>query len=209
MPELGLDQAARDRYLGIVLEETLRVERLIGDLMDLARLEAGGTAFSFGVVRVSDLFDRVRGRHERMLVEKGVSLRIHIASGAETLEGDAVRLEQAVQNLAANALRHTQPGGRITVEATPADGDRIRLAVRDVGEGIRQEHLPFVFDRFYKADASRAAAAGSGLGLSIVKAIAQRHGGEVGARSVPHVETVFEMLLPRTQPQVAGALHGA
>jgi signal transduction histidine kinase len=191
-----VDSAARDRYVGIVLEETLRLERLIGDLLDLARLEAGGTAFSVGPVMLADLFGRVRSRHERLLEEKAVTFEAHIAADADRLEGDAVRLEQALQNLAANALRHVARGGRIRLEATPADHQRIRLAVSDTGAGIPPEHLPYVFDRFYKADAARADG-GSGLGLSIVRAIVERHGGEVRARSTPHVETVFELILPR------------
>jgi signal transduction histidine kinase len=196
LPDLPVDSAARERYLGIVLEETLRLERIIGDLLDLARLEAGGTAFTMGTVSVRDLFDRVRSRHERILLEKQVDLTVRIAPGADQLRGDGERLEQALQNLAANALRHTPPGGRIALTAEPAGAGRIRLAVTDTGLGIPPEHLPHVFDRFYKADTARAGPGGSGLGLSIVRAIVERHGGEVRARSTPHVETVFEIDLP-------------
>jgi two-component system sensor histidine kinase BaeS len=197
LPGLTLDEASRDRYVGIVLEETLRLERLIGDLLDLARLEAGGTAFSMGTVRVADLFDRVRSRHERILEEKHVRLTQTIAPGADVIEGDGERLEQALQNLAANALRHTPPNGAIVLRAEPMDDDRVRLMVRDTGHGIPPEHLPYVFDRFYKADAARATNGGSGLGLSIVRAIVERHGGEVRAHSTPDVETVFELILPK------------
>jgi two-component system sensor histidine kinase BaeS len=199
LPDLPLNATARDRYLGIVLEETLRLEHIIGDLLDLARLEAGGTTLSITPVRVADLFERVRSRHERLLIEKGVSLQTRLAPGAEQVEGDGDRLEQALQNLAANALRHTPAGGVITLIAEPLDAGRLRLAVADTGEGIAAEHLPYVFDRFFKADAARASG-GSGLGLSIVRAIAEQHGGSVGARSTPNVETLFEMLLPRVQP---------
>ena len=97
-------------------------------------------------------------------------------AGAEDITGDPDRLEQALQNLAANALRHTPDGGRITVTSEPA-GNAVRLSVRDTGPGIPDDHLPLIFERFYKADAARKAAGGSGLGLSIVKAIVERHGG--------------------------------
>ena len=109
--------------------------------------------------------------------------------------GDPMRLEQAVQNLAANALRHTPPGGTVRLGARRDDGT-VKLTVTDNGVGIPPEHLPHVFDRFYKADQSRSHAGGSGLGLSIVKAIVERHGGTVAVRSRQGVETVFEIVLP-------------
>jgi two-component system sensor histidine kinase BaeS len=110
------------------------------------------------------------------------------------LVGDAMRIEQAMQNLAANALKHTPPGGAVRLGARRQDG-RVILSVRDNGIGIPAEHLPHVFDRFYKADRSRSQS-GSGLGLSIVKAIVERHGGSVAVRSTPNLETVFEVTLP-------------
>ena len=106
-----------------------------------------------------------------------------------------MRLEQAVQNLAANALRHTPPGGTVRLGAS-REGGRIRLTVGDSGVGIAPEHLPHVFDRFFKADQSRLQSGGSGLGLSIVKAIVERHGGTVAVSSRQGVATVFEIVLP-------------
>ena len=125
------------------------------------------------------LFERVATRHERELRERRVTLVQHVAEGAAHVVGDPDRLEQALQNLAANALRHTPDGGQITLEASGGDG--VRLRVRDTGPGIAPEHLPLIFDRFYKIDAARKASGGSGLGLSIVKAIVERHGGTIVA----------------------------
>jgi two-component system sensor histidine kinase BaeS len=110
--------------------------------------------------------------------------------------GDANRLEQALQNLAANALRHTPSGGTITLSAERA-GTHLRIRVEDTGPGIAPEHLPVIFDRFYKADNSRTSG-GSGLGLSIVKAIVERHGGTVTVRNGQGA--LFEILLPATPP---------
>jgi two-component system, OmpR family, sensor histidine kinase BaeS len=112
--------------------------------------------------------------------------------------GDPDRLEQALQNVAANAIRHTPDGGTITLRAEPA-ADRVRITVADSGPGIPTEHLPHIFDRFYKADAARSGtriASGSGLGLSIVRAIVHRHDGEVRAFNAPDGGAVFEFLLP-------------
>ncbi len=192
MPTAAIDPETRERYLGIVMEETHRLERIIGDLLDLARLEGAGTGMRRTVVAVPTLFERVATRHERDLQANDVQLVRTVGPGAETVDGDPDRLEQAVQNLAANALRHTPKGGTITLSAERV-GTNLRISVRDTGPGIAPEHLPVIFDRFYKVDVSRTSG-GSGLGLSIVKAIVERHGGTVTARN--ERGALFEILLP-------------
>jgi two-component system OmpR family sensor kinase len=194
MSELRLDTPTRERYLQIVSEETHRLERIVGDLLDLARLEGGGTTLRRERVEVAALFARVAPRHERELRERGIQLDQNVDAGAVEVIGDPDRLEQALQNLAANALRHTPDGGHITLMSRPVAGGT-QLTVRDSGPGIPPEHLPLIFDRFYKVDAARRAAGGSGLGLSIVKAIVERHGGSITARNDDGA--VFEIVLPR------------
>ena len=194
MPELHLDQATRARYLSIVGDETARLERMIGDLLDLARLEGGGGTLQIEQVPVADLFSRVVARHERSAEAAGVAIDVAIEPGADTVAGDRTRLEQALQNLAANALRHAPAGSVVSLRARN-DGATIALLVSDEGPGIPAEHLARVFDRFYKVDESRVAqlgAAGSGLGLSIVKAIIERHGARITVDSRPG-RTVFEI----------------
>jgi len=196
MPELRLDDATRGRYLTIISDETNRLERLIGELLDLARLDGGGGSLQMGRVPVADLFGRVTARHEHAAGSAGVALRTAIEPGAEQITGDRDRLEQALQNLAANAIRYAPRGSTLRLTARPlANG--VALSVEDEGiEGITAEHLPHIFDRFYKADASRAGVkGGSGLGLSIVKAIVERHGGTISVASRPG-RTVFEIVLP-------------
>lgn len=202
MPEFDLDADTRARYLNIIGDETARLEHIIGDLLDLARLEGGGgTVVVEDDVPVEQLFDRVKARHERELLDAGVTMTSVIERGAEVVEGDRDRLEQALQNLAANALRYAPAGTAIELRA--ANGPtHVTLSVADQGPGITPEHVPHVFDRFYKAEASRAirsgpaAAGGSGLGLSIVKAIVERHGGRVTVASQPG-RTLFSLELPR------------
>jgi len=204
MPELRLDEATRARYLSIIGDETARLERIIGDLLELARLEGGGGSFSIGDVSVADLFDRVAARHERACERQQVTIAHSIEPGAGMVRGDRDRLEQALQNLAGNAMRYAPPGSAIRLSARPHDG-RVLIAVEDEGAGIAAEHLPHIFDRFYKAESSRAvswtgeagdiaAANGSGLGLSIVKAITERHGGRITVESRPG-RTVFQISL--------------
>jgi len=218
MPELELDAATRARYLRIISDETSRLERIIGDLLDLARLEGSGGSLTLEQVPVAELFARVMARHERACQRAGVTMTEEIQPGAETVAADRNRLEQALQNLAANAIRYAPPGSAVRLTARPAH-DTVTLAVEDAGPGIAPEHLPHIFDRFYKADQSRAsmgaaqsepgetrtgaaASGGSGLGLSIVKAIVERHGGRVSARSNPG-STVLEITGLRSSLEAA------
>jgi signal transduction histidine kinase len=208
MPELALDEATRARYLGIIGDETARLERIIGDLLDLAKLEGGGGTFTVEEVPVSQLFDRVAARHERAAASGEVAIVQRIEQGAERVRGDRDRLEQALQNLAGNALRYAPAGSTITLTARRVDGG-VTIAVEDQGPGVAAEHLPHIFDRFYKAESSRAldrtdgtraaaASNGSGLGLSIVKAIVERHGGQISVESRPG-RTVFQFTIHDSQ----------
>ena len=193
MSELSLDAATRARYLRIVSDETARLERLIGDLLELARLEGGGGALRLQRVPVAGLFARVVARHERAYEEAGVTLTTSIAAGADMVTADGDRLEQALQNLAANAVRYAPRGTTVRL-AAEADTGGVRLSVEDQGPGIDPERLPHIFDRFYKAELSRESG-GSGLGLSIAKAIVERHGGTMAVQSRPG-RTIFEVRLP-------------
>src|SRR5204863_7980540 len=113
MPELTLDEATRGRYLTIISDETNRLERLIGDLLDLARLEGGGGSLQIAEVGVAPLFDRVAARHEHACRAAGVTIQTSIEPAAGTVPGDRDRLEQALQNLAANAIRYAPAGSAV------------------------------------------------------------------------------------------------
>jgi two-component system sensor histidine kinase BaeS len=173
-----------------------------------ARDEGGGDSLDLRDVSVEGLFGRIEARHRPDAREKQVSLSSCVAPGAEILYGDELRMEQALQNLAANALRHTPSGGQVALAAELQETD-VLLTVRDTGRGIPAEHLPFVFDRFYKADPARSGGStGSGLGLSIVKAIVERHGGTVSVASESHGGTVFTIRLPASVPSLPGTRNG-
>ena len=140
----------------------------------------------------------MRDRHDPVLRERRITLECRPHPDAGTVVGDPLRLEQALQNLVANAVRHTPDGGRIDV-AADRDGADVRIAVEDSGPGIPPEHLPRVFDRFYKVDVSRTGTdqrSGSGLGLSIVQAIVRRHGGTIAAGASTLGGARFEIRLP-------------
>ena len=201
MPELSLDQSTRSRYLGIIGDETQKLESLIGDLLDLARLEGGGGTLTFEDVPVKELFSRIADRHGPAIRERRITLDVSVKPAELTVRADGQRLEQALQNLAANALRHTPDGGRLAL-AAEVGPEGTRITVRDTGPGIPPEHLPHIFERFYKAEAARSATTmtGSGLGLSIVQAIVERHGGTVTASNAPDGGACFEIRIPPSDP---------
>jgi signal transduction histidine kinase len=198
MPNLPIDDATRARYLQIVTEETERLEHIVGDLLEVGRLEGGGDALSIERVLVTQLFQRLRHRHERLLREKQIQLETTQTPDDLAIDVDTKRLEQVLQNLVSNAVRHTPEGGRIRVSAERIEPG-VRIVVQDTGPGISAEHLGRVFDRFYKVDVSRSGTtlpSGSGLGLSIVRAIVERHGGRVTAGNAPEGGARFEIVLP-------------
>ncbi|MBM3782080.1 MAG: HAMP domain-containing histidine kinase [Acidobacteria bacterium] len=200
LPGFGPATAEGQRAVQVIQDEGARIERLVGDLLDLSRYEAGGVSLHLDEVEVAVLLSRVVARHEQQARDQGIALRVDLPDPQITVEADPHRLEQALQNLASNALRYTRRGGHITLHAVSGTTDQarpcIRFSVTDDGVGIAPEHVPHVFERFYKADPSRAMT-GSGLGLSIVKAIAERHGGCVSVRSTPSVDTTFELEVPQ------------
>jgi signal transduction histidine kinase len=158
--------------------ETLLLQRLIADLQDLALADAGGLALDRHPVDVAETVRRATGPQTG-----GATVRLSIEPGAARVIADPGRLEQMLRNLIDNARRHTPDEGRIDVSAA-RDGGQIRIAVADTGCGIPPAHLPHVFDRFYRADPSRdRATGGAGLGLAIVRRLAEAHGGTVTAAS--------------------------
>jgi signal transduction histidine kinase len=199
MPDLSLDERTRSRYLQIVMEETDRLGHIVGDLLDVARLEGGGGSLLRETFAVGKLFDRLRDRHAQVLQDKRITLETHSEPVDLMLRADPKRIEQALQNLVSNAVRHTPEGGRIAVSAERAADNEVQIAVQDTGPGIPPEHLDRVFDRFYKVDVSRTGTtvpSGSGLGLSIVRAIVERHGGRVTASNGPLGGACFTVTLP-------------
>jgi signal transduction histidine kinase len=192
MPDLPITDEDRARYLAVVDDEAIRLERLVGDLLDLAKMEAGGQVLQKSTVAMPSLWRRLRDRHEPAAAAAGVSLECQESSA--TVVADAGRLEQAVSNLVGNAIRFTPPGGavRLTAHAMPTG---LRIDVADTGVGLSVEDQARVFDRFYKLDTSRSRS-GTGLGLSIVRAIAEAHGGTASVVSTPGKGSTFSIEIP-------------
>jgi signal transduction histidine kinase len=196
MKEVRLDDEKRLRQVAVTTREAKRLERLIGDLLDAARLEAGGGDLDMQPIEIRDLFAEVVAHHEHDSRTRGIRFTSSIGRDAQTVHADPFRLEQAVENVTANAIRHSRDGGVIELTAERVDG-QIALTITDHGEGIAPEHLPHIFDRFYKTSSAKGIASrGSGLGLSIVKAVVTRHGGRVSATSTVGRGTTIRIELP-------------
>jgi signal transduction histidine kinase len=186
--------------LGALHEEILRINRLVSDMEKLARLEGDLGALRRQPTDLAALCAAVVSNHEPAFREKGVTLRLRLEteSGAVVMAVDPDRLSQAVINLLSNALKFTPSGGEVTVSVS-RDRESARIAVTDTGTGIGAEHLPRIFERFYRVDSSRTrATGGSGIGLSIARAIVEAHGGTLSASSEPGRGSEFLMFLPAT-----------
>jgi PAS domain S-box-containing protein len=175
-------------------------QRIIRDLLDAARLEEGGLALYPEAVPAGALLDTLGELHSAQAADAGVALDVAVATlppGLPRVWADADRVVQALGNLVANAIKFTPAGGRVVIDAVPADlagTPAVALRVRDTGRGIPEAHLPHLFDRFWQARETRRG--GAGLGLAIARGIVVQHGGEVTVDSAVGQGTTFTVTLP-------------
>lgn len=180
-----------------LVEEILLLQHIVDDLQELALADAGKLRLHVEPVHLGDLLDQITTAHRSRAEAAGLTLT-SLVCGDPLLTADPVRLRQAIGNLVTNSLRYTPRGGHITLSARQ-DGDQVIIEVTDTGIGISAEHLPHVFDRFWRAEKSRnRQTGGSGLGLAIVRNLAEAHGGTATATSTPHTRTTFTLHLPLT-----------
>lgn len=184
-------------------EHTRFLSRLVNDLHELAQAEARQLPLELGETDLAHLIRTTADSFRPEFESKRVRLETKLAGDLPRLTVDQARLAQVLQNLLANALRHTPPGGTITVEARP-EADTLYLTVADTGEGIAPEHLPHIFDRFYRTDPSRSRdRGGTGLGLAISRALIEAHGGEIRVASQgPDRGSFFTIQLPLTRKTI-------
>ena len=199
----GYVEALRDgvlepdaQTLATIHQQVLYLSELVEDLRLLADTEAGDFNLHRERGSVADALreciEGVRARAEA----KGVALASRLPASAPEMSFDRTRLAQVVGNLLDNAIRHTPPGGSVTVEMD-AGADAATVSISDTGEGIPEEQLPFVFDRFYRVDPSRTRATGGvGLGLTIARQLVEAHGGSIRAESTPGQGATFTFDLP-------------
>ncbi|MET0650475.1 MAG: ATP-binding protein [Pyrinomonadaceae bacterium] len=199
------EQAAR-RFVQIIERNAGRMRSLIEDIMELSSIESGVHSLEVREARlyqvVRDTFGGLASKAEAC----GVALVNEVGTDA-TVRADSRRLEQMLLNLVENAIKYSRRGEAVRVRHER--GARDLISVEDTGEGIPAEHLPRIFERFYRVDRARSRdIGGTGLGLAIVKHLARAHGGEVGVRSTPNVGTTFIIELPRDTPAADASTNG-
>ncbi len=184
-------------------EETQLLARLVTDLRDLSLAEAGQLTLRREPTDLGALAHGSVTKFEAPARDKGVRLRLEVPDALPTADVDPDRAAQILGNLLDNALRHTPEGGLITVSVQPAPGG-VRVTVADSGPGIPAEHLPCIFDRFYRADLARSRKlGGSGIGLAVVRQLTEAHGGRVRVESSAGRGAVFHLEFPVTASAAA------
>lgn len=185
----------------VLRAQSARLTRLAEDLAAVTRAESGELTLTLDETEPGELLRLAHLAARDRADAAGVELVLDADPDLPAVEADPERMAQVLGNLVDNALRHTPAGGRVTL-AGRRDGDRVRLTVSDTGEGIAVEHLPHVFERFYRADTARdRASGGSGVGLAITRALVEAHGGTVSARSAgPGAGATFTVALPSAAP---------
>jgi len=207
LQNLPLDADERARYLGLMGQQSHRMETLVNDLLTLSRLEGsaapGGTQWTRIRALLAQCEDEGRGLSGRLSPQLGHKLSFAIDADSE-VSGAATELQSAMSNLLSNAIRYTPGGGEVAVSWRVLPDGRGEYAVKDTGPGIAAEHIPRLTERFYRIDRSRSReTGGTGLGLAIVKHIAQRHGAELRIESTVGKGSRFTLLFPATRVREA------
>ena len=194
----GVLQPTRENF-EIIREEATRLEHLVNDLRTLSLADAGELTINPQIIEPERLIREVASLYQYETQKKNISLEVDIASALPTIEVDPGRMTQVLTNILDNATRHTPEGGHIILGAVQV-GDQIQLSIQDSGPGLKADDLERIFERFYRADASRQrdgeVPGGSGLGLAIAKSIVQAHNGQLSAESEAGAGLKIKILLP-------------
>jgi len=191
----GIWQPTQER-LNLTLSEIDRLSTLISEVEKLTTVEKSASGLNVVMTDLSLLAEKTAHGVEPLFNAKGVELNINITPDVKLMI-DPARVREVVANLVSNALRYTDKGGSVTVSLTQ-EGGNVKFSVQDTGIGISKEDLPNIFERFYRADKSRARASGGmGIGLAIVKAIVEAHGATIMAESEEGVGSVFTVVFPK------------
>lgn len=183
-------------HASVIRDEATLLSKLITDLRDLSLAEAGELRLEIKPSDLGELVRQAAAGVQHRAGEQGIEMEVAAPTGLPLCLLDGERTSQILGNLLDNALRHTPRGGHVALRVRQPEGDRLIVDVEDTGEGISPEHLPHVFERFYRVDSSRARGGGTGLGLAIAKQLAQAQGGDVTVESTPGQGSVFRVSVP-------------
>jgi PAS domain S-box-containing protein len=199
------DAGTTRRFLDVILANARRMQRLVDGLLDLSRIESGGWRPEPVTLDAGPVAREVWSLLSARAGERQVQFETSIGKGAEQLRADPDAFRQVLSNLFDNALRHSSVGGRVTLRTRREDGG-VLVGVRDTGSGISREHLPRIFERFYRADPARAREdGGTGLGLAIVKHLVEAHGGSATATSEVGRGTEISCWFPDGERDLTGS----
>jgi two-component system phosphate regulon sensor histidine kinase PhoR len=194
-------------FLEIIRKNASRMSRLTEDLLTLARVESGETEFALQPHSAAELLTEAQQNFQEMLKSSGMELEIAESTPA-TVQADEDAIQQVLTNLIDNAAKYGAAGGRIVLGAHEVEGS-VEFYVRDLGAGIASEHLPRLFERFYRVDKARSReSGGTGLGLAIAKHIVLAHGGRIRVESTLGHGSTFLFMLPMAVPADATAGSG-
>jgi len=187
----GMIKVDRERLLSLY-EETGRLKKIIEGIEELSRAEASGLELRKEKIELRSFLNNIKERFDKLFLDKGINFGLYCDEGL-TLSADPDKVSQIVINLVSNALKATPTGGRVTIWARKVQSkpDLIEISIEDTGSGIKEEDLPFVFERFYKASEG-----GLGLGLSIARELAHAHGGRIEVRSEYGKGSNFTLYIP-------------
>ena len=189
------DEENNRRFLGVIRRNAERMHSLIADILELSLIESGSVSVHFREVKVSPIVEEVFASLSTKAAAREVRV-INEVPGDATVRADSVRLEQMITNLVDNAIKFNRQGGTVNVTFERRDGTDV-IAVSDTGEGLTNEQLDRIFERFYRGDRARSGeVGGTGLGLAIVKHLAKLHGGEVNVSSELTRGSKFQVELP-------------
>ncbi len=210
LAEEELPTEQRRLFAAKILVNARRMQRIVDDLLDLSRIESGGWVPLPESLDMGQFAGEAITAAGQAASEKGVLLTAEVAPDATSVHADPTALRQILGNLVHNAVRYTAPGGKVHI-FTESRADGVLVGVRDTGSGIAAEHLPRIFERFYRADPARSRdEGGTGLGLAIVRHLVEAHGGRIQADSTPGRGTTITALFPRpTQGTTAPATDGS
>jgi signal transduction histidine kinase len=190
------DVAERERLMEAIVEASNLAERLIRDLLDASMIASGRLRLTLDRERVETILARVRGMFERTAEDRKIAFAVEGPPGPDTeIDVDAERLVQVLSNLVGNALKFTESGGSVSVNAA-LDNGLLRVSVRDTGIGIPKENQAHVFDRYWHSR-RKGRSIGTGLGLAIARGIVEAHGGSIGVQSEPGRGSTFWFAIPR------------
>lgn len=192
------DEANRRRYYSIMLRETMRLSRLIDDLMELSRLQSGKLTVEISPLLIQDAVEELTEKYSAIAQDHALSFCVDVPADCPPVISNADRVEEILVILLDNAMKYTPEGGKVTIGAA-WDESRVTVFVRDTGIGIDPADLPYVFDRFYKADKAHTGL-GSGLGLSIASELIRVLDGRIGVKSEPGKGSTFYFALKREPP---------